>query len=67
MNPTYEVDGHGSAHVHNHQRRQLIIQLPILRSETRSHDAAKSISLVEIDSRSIRDLQELLCKSACGN
>jgi hypothetical protein len=67
MNATYEVGGQGSEHVHNHQRQRLIIQLPILRFETRSHDMAKSISLVEIDSRSIRDLQELLCKTSCGN
>lgn len=46
MNPTYEVSGLGSEHVHKSQRERLTNQLPILHRETLSHDVAIPISLV---------------------
>ncbi len=51
MDPTYEVSGAGSEHVHKSQRERLTNQLPILHRETQSHDVAIPISLVLFDSR----------------
>jgi hypothetical protein len=48
MNPTYEMSGAGSEHADKRQRQRLTNQLPIPHSETRSHDAAISTSLVWI-------------------
>ncbi|TDW22746.1 hypothetical protein EV650_1592 [Kribbella kalugense] len=67
MNATYEVGGAGSEHVHKRQRQSPTLQLSILNPETRSHDMAMSSSLLEIDSRSNRVPQELLCKNSCGS
>ena len=67
MNPTYEVSGAGSEHVHKRQSQSLTLQLSILNPETRSHDVAMSSSLLEIDSRSELITQEFLCKNSCGS
>jgi hypothetical protein len=65
MNPTYEVSGAGSEHVHKRQRQSRTLQLSILHPEIQSHDVAKSSSLVFFDSRLKRDPQELLHKISC--
>jgi len=52
VNPTYEVSGAGSEHVHKSQRERLTNQPIILHRETQSHDVTISTSLVGIGSRS---------------